>query len=453
MKVSSSANPSPTTGPLSFQQERCWKVLDAAYDVIPPLAFRIKGALNEKHLATALRALTRRQGVLRTTFDDVGGAVIQTVSPEAEVDFEVVDLSHLDKSEWDYECARLIRLEANRPFLLNHAPLMRVRLVRLRDDEHTLFFIVHHIIGDLWSMKILWRELAHLWTAAAETDNPDLDPLPMQYIDFASWQRKWFAGNVLQTHLAYLQKWARNVPDSTLPNVQLQEDKTRRGDVVCIELSAEVTEKVRQISRELRVTVFMMLLASFHIFLRRYTGADRFLVAAMVANRSSTEVESLIGVFATSLAMRMELPSKATLHDVAVHTREALLDAYANQYMPLWQLSQMTGQDLDPVRLRPRISFTLQSAPLKSHEIPGMTITEFASTGAAIFDGESGAVAPFDQSWEVWEMGPKFRVAVVYRRCFKRPAVEEMLKSFVDVLESIVMSLAKSPVGTDSTYV
>lgn len=435
--ATSTDSSSPAVGPLSYQQERCWKLSNVAGDIIPPLAFRLTGALDRDALVSALRMLTLRQSVLRTICLDDGPAPVQKVLREPAVDFEVLDVSHLDASRRDVETARLIRLEAARPFDLHHAPLLRARLVRLDEREHVLFFIVHHIIGDLWSMKILWRELAQLWRSAGNIAESGLEPLPLQYVDFAHRQRQWFSGAVLSKHAAYLKQWMEDVPEFTLPETEFRQDTTRRGEVVSLEITAELAQRLRASSRDFRVTPFMLLLAAFNIFLQRYTGADRFLLGAMIANRPTSDVEQLMGVFSTSLALRTDLSGPRTAAEVIAQTRDVFLDAYANQYLPPWQLAQLTGRQLESGRLRPRIAFTLQTAPSKPAEIPGLTATEFAASGATLFEGERGAVAAFDQAWEVWETGDALRLTVVYRTCFSRAAVAGMLEGYVDVLESI----------------
>jgi hypothetical protein len=444
MLLNSSSSSSLPVGPLSFQQQRCWNLPHIGNDIIPPMAFRITGRLDPTLVATAVSAITERQSILRTRFDHGLHGPIQTVLPDNAVDFDIVDLSTRPEAERDGETTRLIQREAARPFVLNRPPLVRVRLVRLHAEQHVLFFIVHHIVGDLWSMKLLWAEFTRLYMANGDARRAELKPLQTQYIDYAGWQRKWFDGEVLRLHLTYLREWARDVPDFRISITQPSEDSVRRGEVVSIELSSEASSRIRQVSRQCKATVFMLLLAHFYLFLKRYTGLPRLLVAAMIANRPSTELEPLMGVFSTSLALRLDLSTTSTIEDLIAQTRDVCLDAYANQYLPLWQLSELTGQNLDSRLLRPRIAFTLETAPVKPREIDGLQVTEFACSGATIFQNGTGAVAAFDQAWEVWERASRYTITIIYRPLFSRSAVEDMLKCFVGLIESSTDALANS---------
>lgn len=429
--------------PLSYQQERVWRLPNCEEDIIPPLALRLTGRVDPDLLARAFTDLTRRQAVFRTRIE-AGGAPRQITSAQPEINFGTINLAGLPPEDRDRATAEIIRRESAVAFLLDRAPLMRARLVHLSDDEHVLFFIVHHIIGDLWAMKILWKELALMYSAGARGSSFEMPELPVQYTDYAISQRDWFTEHLLCRGLDYLQQWSRKAVELPPFNLPVSGPAaTRRGGVIACSLPPGIASQIRLASREYGVTVFMMLLGLFQMFLRQYTRTPRFLVAAMIANRPSTELESLVGVFSTSLALLMDAPAETGLCEIMAQTRDVCLDALANQSLPMWQFSELAGQNIDSALLRPRISFTMQTAPPKAAVIPGVDAAAFAINGAGIFEGDSRAIAAFEQAWEIWEAGDTYRILVIYRQCFERRSIEDMMQSFVNTIECSIVSGVK----------
>lgn len=418
-------------GPLSYQQERCWGLADRHADVVPPLALKLTGPLNQDRLRSAIAALMNRQQVLRTAFDEHDGNPRQRILDECEPDFTVEDFSAVPGDRRDLAARDFIRSAATQPFALEKPPLMRVRLLRFSDNEHLLCLMLHHIVADLWSMKILCRDLARIYDGQPGGDAS----LDTQYLDYARQQRA-AQEKQRQSRLEYVQEWARNisryndVPAST-------KNSSRTGRVVCVDLSEVMSAGIKTLSKTHKTTIFMTLLSVFAETLRRHWNARRFLVGAMVANRPLTSLEPIVGVFATSLAFKIDLGETTSFGEKLIRIRDVCFDAYQNQPLPLWQISQITGANLDPIALRPTISFTMQSAPVNPHRMLEIDATNYFSNGATVFEGET-ALAPFDQAWEIWENEGRYKITVIHRLHLQASEISRMIDLFQENILSVV---------------
>src|SRR5438034_6820579 len=258
--------------PLSFAQQRIW-FLDqlepgsASYNV--PRAIRLTGHLKVDVLKQTLEAIVQRHESLRTTFQAVDGAPVQVIGDRAQVEMPVIDISELSEREREPEADELIRQEARQPFDLAAGPIFRAKLVKLSEDEHVLLLTMHHIISDGWSKGVLFREIGALYDAFSEGKASPLPELPIQYADYASWQREWMQGEVLENHLSYWKNQLADCPavwelpaDRPRPAVQSTRGATQR-----IVLSQEVSQELRALSRVEGVTLFMTLLAAFNSML------------------------------------------------------------------------------------------------------------------------------------------------------------------------------------------
>ncbi|MFL6289705.1 MAG: amino acid adenylation domain-containing protein, partial [Thermoanaerobaculia bacterium] len=328
--------------PASFAQERLWFLdqlggEETAYNLPSPL--RLRGALSVPALAAALDALADRHESLRTTFSlSPDGAVLQRIAPEAGLPLPVVDgLS-------DAEALRLAVEDARRPFDLQAGPLLRAALLRLGAEDHVLLLTMHHIVSDGWSMRVLLRELRALYDAFAAGKPAALPPLPVQYADFAVWQRGWLAGETLEAEIAWWRERLAGAPavlelpaDRPRPAV-----RTSHGEVAGAVLSAELAAGLAALGRRGGATLFMTLLAAFQVLLRRYTGQDDLPVGTPIANRNRTEVEGLVGFFVNTLVLRGDLSGESsaepTFRQVLRRTRETALEAYDHQDLPFEKL-------------------------------------------------------------------------------------------------------------------
>ncbi len=300
------------TFPLSYAQQRLWflqqlEPTSAFYNV--PAAVRLCGSLNVAALTQALNEITRRHEALRTTFISLEGEPRQQVSPALTIELPVVDLSATSAAEKDAQAQRIAQQEAARAFDLSVGPLLRVSLLRVDEEEHILLLVMHHIISDGWSMGILVRELGTLYEAYTKGEDSPLGELPIQYADYALWQREYLRGAQLERQLAY---WREQL-GGRLPVLELPADRPRpgvqsyRGATLGFELSEGLSEQLGRLAQREGVTLFMLLLTVFKVLLSRYTGEEDILVGTPIAGRRRVETEGLIGFFVNTLVLRTRI--------------------------------------------------------------------------------------------------------------------------------------------------
>jgi amino acid adenylation domain-containing protein len=329
--------------PLSFAQERLWFIDQfepgrAAYNV--PTALRARGALDVGLLAAALSEVVRRHESLRTTFAVSGGQAVQVIAPERSVALPVVDLSALPEEIRGLLAERLLAAGAWRPFDLAAGPLLRATALRLGPAEHVLLLVMHHIVSDGWSMEVLIREVATLYRAFSEGRPSPLPPLPIQYADFALWQRRWLAGEVLAAQLAYWRERLAGAP----PVLDLPIDHPRpavhtwNGERLGRPLPQALAAQLGEQTRRGQATLFMSLLAAWDALLQRWTSQSDLAVGTPIAGRTRPEVEGLIGFFVNTLVLRTRLDGWPGFSELLGRVRETALGAYAHQDVPLEKL-------------------------------------------------------------------------------------------------------------------
>jgi amino acid adenylation domain-containing protein len=375
--------------PLSSSQERLWFLEQlepggTAYNL--PLALRLAGRLDPAALAAALAAVVDRHEALRTTFTVVDGRPVQGVSPLA-LATPVVDLAGLARVA--AEAARLAAALAARPFDLARGPLVRAVLLRLGAVEHLLVLTLHHVVADGWSMGVLFGELAALYRACLARRPSPLPPLPVQYPDYAVWQRRWLDGDALAAQLAW---WRRRLAE--VPPLDLPADRPRpavrsaRGAGLVIALPAGLAARLAALARRSAATPFMVLLAGFAAVLARHAGQHDFAVGTPVANRGRREVEGLIGLFLNTLALRCEVAAARPFRAQLAAARTEALGAYAHQDLPFARLVEELCPERDLSRTPLfQVMLILQSAPLPAVELPGLALAAVeVDTGTAKFD-------------------------------------------------------------------
>ncbi len=380
--------------PLSFAQQRLW-----FFDQLEPdsptynetTAFRLTGWLNLAALEQSLGDIVRRHKSLRTNFVALGGQPAQIINdgPRGAWTIPVIELQHLPPVEREAEARRLASVEVRRPFNLAQGPLLRISLFRLAEAEHVLVLVMHHIITDGWSMEVLFRELALLYEAYT-TDLPaSLPDLPIQYADFAVWQRQWLQGEILERQLAY---WRQHLGNH-LPTLELPTDRPRpavqtfRGATPTLRLPQDLSEALQALSQQAGVTLFMTLLAAFKTLLYRYTGQDDIVVGLPIANRNRSELEGLIGFFVNTLVLRTDLTGNPTFWELLSRVRETMLGAEAHQDLPFEKLVEVLHPERDLGR-NPlfQVAFSPQSS-LPTIELAGLTASPFAvETGVTKFE-------------------------------------------------------------------
>ncbi|HEX5890087.1 MAG TPA: amino acid adenylation domain-containing protein, partial [Pyrinomonadaceae bacterium] len=422
--------------PLSFAQRRLW-FLDQLEPANPlyntPGALRLTGHLDVTALERALNEIVRRHETLRTTFDVVDGEPVQIISAPYPVVIQLTDLSELDEADREREAQRLIAAEAQRPFDLAHGPLLRAALLRLREDEHLLLFTMHHIISDGWSAGVLAREATTLYATFTGQETAPLAELPVQYADYAVWQREWLQGETLNAQFDY---WSTQL-EGLSPVLELPLDhprpkaRSRHGAFIPVEFDEELTKSLKALSRVEGATLFMTLLAAFQTLLSRYTEQTDVAVGVPLANRRRREIEGLIGFFVNTLVMRTDLSGGPAFRELLARVREVALAAYAHQDVPF----EMLVERFQPARDVGRtpffnVLFVFQNVPQSTPEFPGLKIEQLdVGTGTAKFDlmlsleesdGKLGGV--FEYSTDL----------------FEETTITRMLGHFETLLRSIV---------------
>jgi amino acid adenylation domain-containing protein/non-ribosomal peptide synthase protein (TIGR01720 family) len=369
--------------PLSFAQVRLW-FLDqltpgsSVYNV--PLAVRISGQLDRRALERTLTEIVRRHESLRTGFVEVDGAPRQVIHAPRPVHLRAEDLSGVEGAEAEAEL--LAAEEARRPFDLTDGAPFRVRLLRLGDTEHVVLLTMHHIVSDGWSMGVLVREVAEIYDAYGRGEESPLAELPIQYVDYAVWQRQRLTGEMLARELSY---WKEQL-GGTLPVMELPSDRTRRaverqrGACATFDLSAATGRGLRELCRREGSTLFMVLLAGFKVLLHRYSSQKDILVGTPVAGRNRAETEALIGFFVNTLVLRTRVSGDAPFQELLGLVREACLGAYAHQDLPFEKIvgELQPDRNLSHAPLF-QVMFILQNTPPANSEMPGLTLRPMGS--------------------------------------------------------------------------
>jgi amino acid adenylation domain-containing protein len=439
--------------PLSFAQQRLWFIdqfeegASAFYNM--PASVRLKGNLNLDALARTFTEIVRRHDILRTAFVPVDGQPGQVVRRDTSFSLPLTDLSHLRAEERDDALQRLRREEAELPFDLSRAPLLRVSVARLGPLDHVVLLTMHHIVSDGWSIGVLVREVAALYEAYAAGETSPLAELPIQYSDFAVWQREQLQGEALAQELDH---WRREL-GTDLPALNLPTDRPRptvqsyRGGHVSLSLAAKLTSSLRELAQQQSATLFMVLLASFQALLQRYSGQDEIVVGTPVAGREQPETESLIGFFVNTVVLRSDLSRNPSFVELLNRVRQTTLNAYAHQTIPFEKLVE----ELQPQRslshaplFQVAVSYLID--PLPELRLPELEV-EFLETG--------NETAKFDLSLELQEDKDSIAATINYRAdLFDIETIRQTAEHFQTLLAAVVTNpderLAKLPLLNES---
>ncbi|HEX8116699.1 MAG TPA: amino acid adenylation domain-containing protein, partial [Pyrinomonadaceae bacterium] len=379
--------------PASFAQERLWFLEQlepgsGAYSV--PIGIRIAGALDAPALGLALSEVVRRHEVLRTAFAVSDGQPVQVISPARPVELTRLDLRHLPDGERRDVMHALLRRELEQPFNLAAGPLLRLKLLRFGEEDHLLMLTMHHIVSDGWTVGVLLKELGSLYSAYAAGQPSPLAELPVQYADYAVWQREHLRGPLMTEQLSYWKRQLTGAPASLeLPTDRPRPPKpTSGGARHYFTLSEELTEGLRRVGREQGATLFMTLLAGWQVLLSRYSNQQDICVGIPVAGRTRVETEGLIGFFVNTLVLRTDLSGEPSFRELLGRVREVCLGAYANQEVPFEKLVE----ELRPERSLSRtplfqVMFALQNTPREVARAGELSLSaEPLETGRAKFD-------------------------------------------------------------------
>lgn len=419
----------------SFAQQRLW-FLDqleerSTYNI--SRATRMKGHLNVRALRQSLNAIVARHESLRTSFDSIEGECIQIIAPFRELELTIVDLRTLGPQKREAEARRLATLASLQSFNLAQDPLLRVSLFRLDQEEHVLMLTMHHIISDGWSMGVLFREMGILYGAFVNEQPSPLSELPIQYSDFALWQREWLQGDVLEKQLEYWKKQLAEAPavlelPTNRPRPAIQ---SFDGAYYRRQLPQRLSDLLKELSRREGATLFMTLLAAFQTLLFRYANQEDIVVGTPIANRTRMETEGLIGFFANTLVMRTDLSGNPSFRELLGKVREMALDAYAHQDLPFEKLVE----ELQPERSLSHMPvfqalFALQNTPTRAREFAALDSTDFAF---------AQSTSKLDLSLNVGERAEGLSLSFEYSTdLFDAATIEQMAAHFQTLLEGIV---------------
>lgn len=433
----------PDLLPLSFAQQRLWFLdqLEGPSDTYNISgALRIRGSLDATLLEAATNALVARHEILRTTFPTVDGEPVQRIAPTLTIPLDVIDLSHLATEEQEQTVRNLAHAEKEKPFDLVAGPLLRMTLLRLceadtvpEEQVSILLSSIHHIIADGWSMDIFGQELVTLYAAFRQGKPSPLAPLPIQYADYAVWQRAWLSEDVLIEQAAYWQRQlAAPIPALALPTDRPRPpQQTFRGRRYPFTLPTSLTDELNALSQREGVTLFMTLLAGFQILLHWYSRQEEIVVGTDVANRQRTELEGLIGFFVNQLVLRTDLRDVPSVRTLLARVKEVTLGAYAHQDLPFDKLVEVLNPPRDNSRSPLfQVKLVLQNAPVSLLELAGLQWEPLAL---------EGNVAKFDLLLDLWEETGTLHGEMEYNRdLFDATTIEQMMRHYELLLSAIV---------------
>src|SRR5215217_733175 len=432
--------------PLSYAQERLWfldqfQPASAIYNI--PTAIEINAALNVRAVEEALQELLRRHEVLRTSFSNEDGGPVQVVHPRVSFKLQVEDLRSLSEGERVAAAQRLADEEARQPFDLTLAPLLRARLLQLAEHRYVLLLTMHHIISDGWSMAVFFSEYSTLYEAYCQGRRSPLPELPLQYANYAVWQRQWLQGAVIDEQLHYWKQQLAGMPELLeLPTDHLRPPvQSFRGGWQAFVLGAAVSRRLRELSQQQGATLFMTLLSAWQILLLRYSGREDIVVGTPIAGRNREETEKLIGFFVNTLVLRSRLQRHWSFREVLAHVREVCLEAYAHQDLPFENLVE----ELQPERNLShnplfQITFVLQNIPttglMKAITSTGLTqpeVENFESIAAP-----TTQTAKFDLSLTMAETDQGIAAELEYSTdLFEAATISRLAQHFQTLLEGI----------------
>jgi hypothetical protein len=428
--------------PLALAQQRLWfieqlKPESPLYNI--PVALRVEGPLDVAVLAACFAEIVRRHEALRTVFAEVAGEPAQVIRPATGMQTPVVDLSALPLTRCEELALVLTSAEAARPFRLTQGPLLRTALLRLGAQHHVALITMHHIVSDGWSMRLLVRETTALYAAFAEGKPSPLPELPVQYADFAAWQRSCLQGEVLEGEIAYWRRQLAGLP----PVLDLPFDHPRppvqsfRGAARGIHLPVALAAQVQRLGRGMGATPFMVLLAAFQALLARYSGQTDVAVGIPAAGRSRLETEGLIGFFVNTLVMRGDFADAPSFAELIGRVRKAVLAAHAHQSVPFEKLVE----ELAPVRSLAhaplfQVMFVLQNAATESLVIEGVRLRPI---------GTAGSTAKFDLTLTLEEWDSGLSGSMEYATdLFDSAMIERLIAHFERLLTEAVATPEKS---------
>jgi len=422
--------------PLSFAQERLWFIdqlepESTGYNISG--AFIVKGEINISQVEQAINIIIARHENLRTIFPSKDGLAEQIVLDEINFILPMTDFSLIKEKGERYEKAReFCRKKANTPFNLAKGPLFKGEAIKLSSDEHILMLNMHHIISDGWSIAVLLKEMAFILNSLDQDDRFDLPPLPIQYVDYSVWQRKWMEKEgILEKQLSYWQDKLSGMPESLDMATDFPRPVTQSliGSQVQFEVDQSLTEQLKKLTDQYGATLYMTLLSAFKVLLHRYTGQEDICIGSPIANRQFGETEGLIGMFVNTLALRSIVQAEDSFVEVLAKVKNTCLEAYEHQDTPFEKI-------VDRVQVKRNLAMSplfqvmviLQNTPMEDGDLP---FDDFPI---------ENNVSNFDLTLEFTESDQGLKGRIEYSSAiFKQSTVERICSHFVDLCKAIVI--------------
>jgi surfactin family lipopeptide synthetase A len=435
--------------PLSFAQQRLWffdqlEPGNPVYNI--PSAVRLRGPLDVGSLERSVGEVLLRHEAVRTAFPAVDGRPVQVVSPAGPPRLPVIDVGNAPESERETEARRLATEDARRPFDLARDHLLRPSLLRLGSEDHVLVLTMHHIAADGWSLGILFREIAALYEGLTSSRPTALPALPIQYADFAVWQRQWLEGGELERQLVYWRKKLVGIPAALDLPVDFARPPIQgfRGAVRPVTLPHSLAEAARALGQEEGTTQFMTMLGAFQTLLAAYSGQDDICVGSPISGRTRTETELLIGFFANTLVLRTSLAGNPTFRHLLGRVRETALGAYAHQDVPFEKLVEALRPPRDPSR-NPlfQVNFRVQNAPPPYLRLPGLE--------SSPLDVDPG-VARFDLALDLWTVPNGFGGYLEYNTNLYQAATADRIAADFESLLAALLARPDTPLEGLSAF-
>jgi amino acid adenylation domain-containing protein len=428
----------PERLPLSYAQQRLWFIdqlegSSAEYNM--PQALRLRGYLDLDALQMAINTIVERHESLRTRFAQIDGQPVQVIDPPGSVGLPWEDLSRHDEAVQRERVVAAIDQEWAQPFDLTNGPLMRTKLIRIAETDHILLRNFHHIVSDGWSQSVFNREFMVLYEAFHDGRENPLPPLPLQYADFALWQRQWFDEEALSRDIEYWRKHLQGIPEQ----LDLPKDRPRQAlrtyaaDVAEAIFSAEKLAALKQLAQANQATLYMALLSAFAILLNRYSRQDDIVVGSPIANRQEAQLEDLVGFFVNSLVIRVQVNPETSFSELLATVRSTALEAYQHQDVPFERLVEVLSpqRSLNTTPIF-QVVFALQNAPMGLQQLPGLEVERIG--------GEELRVR-FDLELHVFEHGGTLGFYWLYNQdLFGRWRMEQMAHHYVGLLDAIIAS-------------
>ncbi|AVH71770.1 non-ribosomal peptide synthetase [Nostoc sp. 'Lobaria pulmonaria (5183) cyanobiont'] len=429
--------------PLSFTQQQFWllhHLEESNYIYNMVRAFRLEGDLDIPSFEQAIQCLIARHSILRTGFKVVNGSPVQVITPHLTFDIPVIDLQNLSETERISQAQQLLLQERTRAFDLNQSPVWRVTLIRLHPQIHLLMFNLHHIICDDWSIQVFLRELSALYQEVLIGKTASLPELPIQYADFAHWQNQQIAFDKYHQQLNYWQQQLADVvPILELPYLSDRSNHNTKqafqSGIVPLSVSAEVTNKLKQLSQQSGTTLFTTLLTAFAILLSRYTHQEDLVVGTVIANRTLAQTNPLIGAFVNTLGLRIQIPDNPTFRELLTEVQKVVLEAYAHSEVPFVKVIEALKIDRksgnNPLL---QVMFTLETIAQDKLQLPGVMTTVLELN-------KPTAGATFDLTLNLWETNSELQGKLEYNAyLFNEEIIQRISGHFQTLLARIVES-------------